>query len=48
MTCDRRLISGIHHELYTLRLHYNVVVGVLGKTRYNGPRYMHTTVVQNL
>ena len=31
----------------TLQLHYNAVVGVHGKkTRYNGPRYIHATVVQ--
>ena len=30
----------------TLRLHYNVVHGE--KTRYNGPRYIHATVVQKV
>ena len=29
--------------------HYNAVVGVHGKKqRYNGPRYIHANVVQNL
>ena len=33
----------------TLQLHYNAVVGVHGKKMcYNGPRYIHATVVQNL
>jgi len=33
-------------EPNTLQLHYNAVVGVHGKMRYNGPRYIHATVVQ--
>jgi len=36
-------------HIYTLRLHYNAVVEVHEeKKRYNGPRYIHASVVQNL
>jgi len=47
--CEVNYTHFVIQPQYTLRLHYNAVVGVhRGKTHYNGPRYIHVTIVQNL
>ena len=48
----RSLHEDVGYQKFPLCLHFESIItqlsGSTGKTRYNGPRYIHPTVVQNL